>query len=1076
MSLVFLKSQDKQNKPGEYNPNTPSRFSNYLTQPIRLPPDSQVSYVSSQYSLGNTLSFDNQPSYINTEKEENVVLNAPVQMLYNIQGQQVGGVYSQVNGYVLSANEFGMDGDYTGLKYENENIDGAEQLVSSHGIRQTFNKTTEKCSLLVTPRLAIDQYNLYFNCMGKNPAFLSSSWNGDPGSSVPAGFNYTTTTDQKFYNDIKVTIHPSPEGLDTARDTVCAGYDIGEATTDANKTTQIYNAGANFYNTGFTSNGITSGGFYNWLSNASADIPLPEFNAGAYAGIYSTAGIKKSIGNFTPSVASNRGGHVTPGGMEIVSGGYGIQGFSNTNKTQADVHYDDSSTDRRGYCGIAPFFAGVNSIPLIQQLGRDLAKDQGVAPELYNTWETQSEWYNKANDLNDSLKEDEPVGGVARYLFGIYGRDEFENGNSNDVRFKIRSECLVPCGLKDTLPGTPNAGLFDNRNAADSRYIDVGRTLDVYQLSKGINTATDDGVPYTFDPNANYSFNVYNDGVRESASLFFRYRWINKNQMDIEFTISEENNVFSYDSAKDEPYEPPGFIAPAPSVPSTPVQDILLDNTTNGTTVNITSNTRFRDSGADGNYNPNESYDITFVAPAGTFASFTITDFEFEHSTFAMYDRLGIQSSTDGVTWTNVSFAGFNSSANVTAPWSTSYGSPQTPGWIFPDSTNDLAGVGNLNDTFNVGAQYVRFTFVSDGSAQRRGWDLQMNAIPSAAVPNKNDPRDKWVTLSSMNFGTKKFMIPSYMGDIGMVYYPIAGSNDFEPFRSLQKGWFDIRQTNRYWLENNNGGGLQYAPFTYDNKGYDFDYLGTLSYDFGLTNIGPGQDASNSEDQSQTSGSLIVSTKFKGFPTTFVTDDTAEKGVLSVEKMFYLGIPTKSNSETEFLNMEGYTLFKVNLPETEVGYIFGYNDDGNRIAVRDIPRELVPNQNKLTGGNKAQSGTASFTNHIQLSNLPLISQNGVVSSVAKTIYVSNTLGQISTQDSGDFRYFNDRTPYPIWIDLNNLETIELNRLDVLITNDDNREQTALSGDTEVVVVFRQKEKGILPNAIPNNSTSMTRTY
>ena len=37
-------------------------------------------------------------------------------------------------------------------------------------------------------------------------------------------------------------------------------------------------------------------------------------------------------------------------------------------------------------------------------------------------------------------------------------------------------------------------------------------------------------------------------------------------------------------------------------------------------------------------------------------------------------------------------------------------------------------------------------------------------------------------------------------------------------------------------------------------------------------------------------------------------------------------------------------------------------------------------------------------------------------------------------------------------------------------------QMNLKGTTELVLMFRQKENGILPNSIPVNSMSMTRTY
>ena len=1055
MSLVFLKSDDKQNSSSltSHNPNTPSRFSNYLTQPVRLPPNSQVGYVSSQYTLGQSIDLNLESSFLNTAEKERSVMNMPVRMINSSKGVYSENTTAIINDLVLSSNEFGMDGDYTGLTYKKVLEEGELQKQSDTGIIQIYNPTTDTSILNVKVRKAIDQYNLYFNCLGSNPAFDTTDWTPD-GATIPAGLNFTNKVDSVFQNDIETVQIANDINF---RVESCFGFVAGLKTDQVNATARITQGDTNFYNTGFLAQGIEENPEYDWMQSAGT-VPLPDFNDNNYAMFFSTAGIKKQIGEFTPSNSkqqSNLGGHVSPGGFNITSGGYGIQGFSNTDRALADLHYTSGVTDRVGYCGIAPFFAGVQSIPVVQQIGYDIAKKFGNPEAVARSFDVQTQYFNFVHTLNNSEDSSNPEGTPAHYLFGMQGQDVLVDGQQN---FQISCKILSPSLISGTSDQFTNA-----------EFLSIGRTLDVYKLSKGINTATDDGTEYTFDATANYSINVYDSFIpRVNAALFFRYRWVNKNQMNIEFTLSVDGYADTYDTSTDEPYEPPGFIAPAPTVPSTPVQTIELDATTTGGSTNITSQTTFTDSGGSGgNYQRNESYDHIFVAPSGLNASFTITDIEFEHSSFSMYDRMGVQSSPDGITWTNVSFPGFRSSANATAPWSTSFGSPSTPGWIFPKDTSELSSLGgNPSQTFDVGEQYVKFTFVSDGSQQERGWNLSMNAVDPVTTPNANDPRDKWVTLSTMNIGSESYYIPSYMGDIGMIYYPIGGVNavdDTGSLRSLQKGWLDVRQTNRYFRDNNNGGGLQYAPFTADNPAWSEEGLGTLVLDI-----------DNDEDPDFTSISLIKS----GFrsPSIF-SSDTGKKGTFDLENMSYLGVPLTSITD-QFYDMLGDALFDLRTPKTEVGFILGYNDIGEAIEVKDLEQDptLLTSLYTLLGANTVQPSSNSSTNHFQLTNLPIKSQNGVVSSVSKTIYVANTLCITKTQDEGSYRFFCDRTPFPIWIDLNNLETIELNKIDVLITTDDNIEQRNLKGTTELVVMFRQKETGILPNTIPTNSMSMTRTY
>jgi len=1057
MSLVFLKSDDKQggNSINDYNPNTASRFSNYLTQPVRLPPNSQVSYVSSQYVLGQSVDLNLQKSFINTSEEGTSGMNMPVQMVNSGRDVYTENIASIINDQVLSANEFGMDGDYTGLTYKKILTNGELQRQADTGIVQIYNAETDKTELKIKLRKAIDQYNLYFNSLGSNPAISSTSWVLGTGATIPAGLNFTNKVDSVFQNDIE-TVETSLRSA--LRPTSCFGYQPSLETNLLNAKQRILQAETDFYNTGFLAQGIEENPSYSWTSEAGT-VPLPDFDDNNYSLFFSTGGIKKQVGKFTPSSdeqQSNTGGHVSPGGFEIKSGGYGIQGFSNTDRALSDQHYTAGVTDRVGYCGIAPFFAGVHSIPFVQQVGYTVAKQAGLPESQLRDFDIQTQYFNFVNTLNKSSDSSNPEGNIAHYLFGMKGKDVLVDGYQN---FQISCEILAPSLIRST----PNNGIND------AEYLPIGRTLDLYKLSKGINTATDDGTEYTFDSGASYSINIYNSfPPRVNCGLFLRYRWVNKNQMNIEFTLSVDGYANTYNNATDTPYEPPGFIAPDPNVPTTPVQTIELNATTTGGSTNITSGTNFTDSGGTGgNYNANESYDHVFVAPSGMNASFTITDIEYEHSSFAMYDRMGVQSSPDGVTWTNVSFPGFRSSANSTAPWSTSFGSPSTPGYIFPKDLAQLSSLGgNPSQTFDVGERYVKFTFVSDGSAQERGWNLAMNAVNAGTTPNPNDPRDKWVTLATMNIGSESYYIPSYMGDIGMIYYPVAGVNgadDQGSLRSLQKGWMDVRQTNRYFRDNNNGGGLQYAPFTNDNPAFVDTGLGILV-----------SDADNTEDPDNNSFNLIESEYTNPQPFSGVT---GMEGTFDLTNMSYLGVELLSVT-TEFYTMKGENMFDIRHPKTEVGFILGYNDITDATQERDLGQDetLFSSLYTLSGDNTVQPSSNSSTNHFQLTNLPITSQNGVVSSISKTIYVANTLCITSTQDEGSYRFFCDRTPFPIWIDLNNLETIELNKLDVLITQDDNIEQRNLKGTTELVVMFRQKEKGILPNSISTNSMSMTRTY
>ena len=173
-------------------------------------------------------------------------------------------------------------------------------------------------------------------------------------------------------------------------------------------------------------------------------------------------------------------------------------------------------------------------------------------------------------------------------------------------------------------------------------------------------------------------------------------------------------------------------------------ETVVLNNTSNGTTRGLTNNTTFTDSGAGGNYSPNENYSITFDAGVGYTVNCTVNSFGFEHTTSQMYDRLGIQTSTDGVNYSNISVSWMQASANQSPPWSTSFAGgswnsgASSPGYIFPkDEPRAILLGGVPGNTFpaliSLGTRYVRFYFFADGSTQDNGWNISI--FPNTPYP-----------------------------------------------------------------------------------------------------------------------------------------------------------------------------------------------------------------------------------------------------------------------------------------------------------------------------------------------------
>ena len=175
--------------------------------------------------------------------------------------------------------------------------------------------------------------------------------------------------------------------------------------------------------------------------------------------------------------------------------------------------------------------------------------------------------------------------------------------------------------------------------------------------------------------------------------------------------------------------------------------EVRLDATTNGRTYSRPACV-FRDSGGEpGDYGNSESFLIIFDAgtTGGVPNTWTIkvNDFSFEHSTVSMYDRLGVQESTNGSLWTNLSVPWMQASATTSPPWSTSFAgsswnsSSSDEGGLFPSDTTRaiLLGMPAQDATITVNSRYLRFWFVSDGSSTRPGWDLTLESSSYTPTP-----------------------------------------------------------------------------------------------------------------------------------------------------------------------------------------------------------------------------------------------------------------------------------------------------------------------------------------------------
>ena len=686
-----------------------------------------------------------------------------------------------------------------------------------------------------------------------------------------------------------------------------------------------------------------------------------------------------------------------------------------------------------------------------------------VSPETKDFKDALEEFVSVV-DVNNSAFTDIPEGMYSRYVLGIRIKEENDaNGNGTLV---AQVEILDP----------------QNGTLEDSKYIDVGEKLDIKKLSNGINSAVTP--EYQFDSVNQYVINTYNDSSpRLKANLLFRFRWSSPYTMAVDYTLSELSNPESYNLKTDEPYHAPSPPTRSASVPvSAVVHTHEISNTSNSN-----SNGQFKDSpillmqNIDGVGNPAERVELSLKSSAVTNAAIFRTIFDagegfsckikmndwlFAHAAGdgGVKERVGFEVSNDGVNF--VQFTGVpwfletdpqDAFANAGVPVRMMEFKGSVDGTILPQ-TPAIASSGDFDPTFSAGDEiltshrYMRVMFSYNNPTTTATLDLHIstNQEQNAAPPNVNaDPTKGWVLLYDMldDYTTEDaFYIPSYFGDMGLISYHIADNHSH-----YTKGYYDVRRSYRY-LERLQAG-LKSADRYTSLDAYTHFFKTNLSNETLL----------QKNDSGVTTPKLIGVT-----PDVFVGENSRPEKDVQFLVNTIRDIPSASLIKDVAMDNR----FVVGEPRNlDIGLLLGWTQSLSKQSIIQLTDTDGDGQYEFIGAYDITINDNAFTNHVQITNLPIQSQNGVVSSQNKTVYVFSALDVNNLLDINDERVYSHSAPQLLWIDLNNLENLTLNKLDLHITNDENISQKLLVGSTNVVLMFRTKPvhaAGYLPNQIKVN--------
>ncbi len=522
MSLVFLKSQNREAVAGLANPNKPYRFSNYFPTPMHLEPNSQVALVNTQFFAreGDQIEGDNAIEIRIGNEYMNPIL------VYPLKDRNVENWAQEFNDIAKTYNMLSNDGNFNHV-LERTLTPGAvgsstfePQQVFDTGLNLWYSKDNKVYGRFLQRSTNL-VYNQAFNCLGLN----QEDYNADPLGIGPIAFGIRQGAG------------------DDAVDFINLG-DIGLIKLDGGSPLILSNAQG--VNPNLTGGGISSNesSFYNvqWARsqllngnlfldyNSSLSSPPTFFNIngtdnsqlafnndnGSYVGILYNACIKQYVGDFgvPPSADLNGGGHNFP--STSTSGGYALITRDMIDFTRANTYVDaGSSVGFEGKIGLTASSFGVQSYEFINS-GFD--NDPVVSRSLFMD----------NCDLNISATADFPEGAAARYLMGV--RYVWEGVSPNREMFAIVEMLNADSSL------------------TFSEYTEVAR-LNINRLCVGTNTATTPDTVF----GGNYAINVHNHPTDIPAQLIWRFRWISPYQMNVEFCFRLSAPT-SYNTRTDEPY------------------------------------------------------------------------------------------------------------------------------------------------------------------------------------------------------------------------------------------------------------------------------------------------------------------------------------------------------------------------------------------------------------------------------------------------------------------------------------------------------------------------------------------
>ena len=148
--------------------------------------------------------------------------------------------------------------------------------------------------------------------------------------------------------------------------------------------------------------------------------------------------------------------------------------------------------------------------------------------------------------------------------------------------------------------------------------------------------------------------------------------------------------------------------------------------------------------------------------------------------------------------------------------------------------------------------------------------------------------------------------------------------------------------------------------------------------------------------------------------------------------------------------------FIVGTPETQLGVLMGFLNAGDDGAV-NVPLDVAGDYENYgkEGDKRVEEDNKRQSIHIQLTDLPIQSRNGVSSQQVADIAVVHNWGDGGTIINGNLTY-QHYSFEKNWIDLNNIGEMTLNRLRVYLSYDDNKPAVNLIGKTDILIMFRKK--------------------